>query len=87
MATFLSEKSCHSGDLNFFFLAIIMASYFGMPNHGNSFVKTKWLEKCPLERMPSFKTVSEHCKCLVVDELTTAEGSTEALVSIPEARS
>ena len=32
-----------------------MASYFG-----NSFVKTKWLEKCPLERMPSFKTVSEH---------------------------
>ena len=44
-----------------------MASYFGMPNHGNSFVKTKWQEKCPLKRMPSFKTVSEHCKCLVVD--------------------
>ena len=39
-----------------------MASYFDF------FVKTKWQEKCHLKRMPSFKTVSEHCKCPVVDE-------------------
>ena len=45
-----------------------MASYFGMPKYGIIFVKTKWQEKCHLKRMPSFKTVSEHCKCPVVDE-------------------
>ena len=43
-----------------------MASYFGIPSYGNFFVKTKWQEKCHLKRMPSFKTVSEQCKCPVV---------------------
>ena len=67
---FCQKKSCHFEKLPFwglknFFLAIIMASYFGMPNYGNFFVKTKWQEKCPLK---SFKTVSEHYKCPVVDE-------------------
>ena len=45
-----------------------MASYFDMGNYGNIFVKTKWQGKCHLKRMPSFKTVSEHSKCPVVDE-------------------
>ena len=73
MATFfVRKKSCHFEKLPFLglgkiFLAIVMASYFGMRNYGSIFVKIKWQGKCYLKRLPSFKTLSEHSKCPVVD--------------------